>query len=164
MAAPAPAGALWRFSLAVYGAPGVAAACLELQDRWGADVNLALAVCWAGASGRGRLGIADIARLDRLAAPLRADVVEPLRKARRALKRHVAHGALRARIQELELEAEGCVQRILEAEIAPREMCEPPTLRPAAARTNLEVYLRYLGAPAPGTALAAAVDEWIRSQ
>jgi uncharacterized protein (TIGR02444 family) len=34
--------AFWRFSLALYARPGVAAALLGLQDRAGRDVNLVL--------------------------------------------------------------------------------------------------------------------------
>jgi len=36
----------WDFSLAVYRRPGVAAACLRLQDEAGVDVNLLLYFCW----------------------------------------------------------------------------------------------------------------------
>ncbi|WMC09944.1 TIGR02444 family protein [Oceanimonas pelagia] len=36
------ADALWQFSEQHYGRPGVAAACLELQDEYGANVNLLL--------------------------------------------------------------------------------------------------------------------------
>ena len=45
-----PAESFWSFSLTVYGRPGVEAACLELQDRFGADVNLALYCLWIGRS------------------------------------------------------------------------------------------------------------------
>jgi uncharacterized protein (TIGR02444 family) len=165
-----PAGELWRFSLAVHDAPGVASLCLELQDRWGADVNLALAVAWAGASGRGRLPVAWIARLDREIAPLRGDLVAPLRGARRRLKpladsgRLAALGALRARLKDLELEAECCVQAILEAALAGLEIREPPPARPDSARANVAAYLRHLGAPADGAGLGAAVEAWIRSR
>ena len=43
-----PAGVFWSFSLRIYGAPGVEPACLDLQDRFGADVNLALYCLWIG--------------------------------------------------------------------------------------------------------------------
>ncbi|MBI2748346.1 MAG: TIGR02444 family protein [Burkholderiales bacterium] len=42
----------WRFSLRTYRAPGVAKACLALQNSCGADVNLLLYGCWLGRSGR----------------------------------------------------------------------------------------------------------------
>ena len=59
----------WNFSLEVYGGDGAARACLDLQERRGADVNLLLYCTWLGASGRGtvtveklRVVIADISR------------------------------------------------------------------------------------------------------
>lgn len=166
---PAPAEAdLWRFSLAVYAAPGVAAHCLELQDRCGADVNVALALAWAGASGRGRLDAAGIARLDRVAAPLRNNVVGGLRAARRWLKPHAADGEaahlarLRNRIKELEIEAERCVQAALAARLADHGVIDPPDRRLAAAVANLEGYLRHLGADADAGPLVPAVADWIR--
>lgn len=165
-----PAGDLWRFSLAVHDAPGVAGLCLELQDRWGADVNLTLAVAWAGASGRGRLSIAEIARLDREVAPLRGDVVVPLRGARRRLKPLTgsgglaALGALRLRLKDLELEAERCVQAFLEAALAGLEIREPAAARAPSARANVAAYLRHLGAATDAAGLATAVEGWIRSQ
>ena len=38
----------WRFALGFYARPGVAPACLELQDRHGKDVLIALYCCWVG--------------------------------------------------------------------------------------------------------------------
>ena len=39
-------GAFWEFSLAFYAPEPVGAACLSLQDRRGADVNILLLCCW----------------------------------------------------------------------------------------------------------------------
>ena len=36
----------WRFSLQLYRLPGVAEACIELQEKCGADVNLLLFLLW----------------------------------------------------------------------------------------------------------------------
>src|SRR5262249_40267230 len=49
----------WNFSLKVYGRPGVAAACIALQDGLGLDVNLLLYCCWHGRARR-RLEAADL--------------------------------------------------------------------------------------------------------
>ena len=38
----------WDFSVSTYAQPGVADACLSLQDRFGVDVNLLLYCCWSG--------------------------------------------------------------------------------------------------------------------
>ena len=82
MADPAP----WSFALHVHAAPGVERFCLSLQDGLQADVNLLLCAAWCGATGRGLLGDADLARLDAAIAPLRDEVVARLRAARRWLK------------------------------------------------------------------------------
>ena len=42
---------LWEFSLEFYAQPGVASACLALQDRCGVDVNVLLLMCWCGLQG-----------------------------------------------------------------------------------------------------------------
>ena len=55
-----PPTPFWDFSLAVYGRPGVAPACLALQQRHGADVNLLLFCAWFGAAHRGRLTADDV--------------------------------------------------------------------------------------------------------
>ena len=171
-AAPGGAGeALWRFSLAVYAAPGVPPHCLMLQDRWGADVNLLLALAWTGASGRGAVLMADLAILDRAGAPLRHSVVEPLRAARRWLKPVVAGrdgGAdlegLRTRIKAVELEAERLVQARLEAMLEMRPVIDPPDIRPGAATGNVVAYLRHLGAADPPGPLVPAIEAWIRER
>ena len=59
---PWPASALWDYAVDLYARPGVREACLALQDRAGADVNLLLLACWLGATGR-RLDPAALARL-----------------------------------------------------------------------------------------------------
>lgn len=38
--------ALWQFSLALYAAPGVSHACIQLQDHWQANINLILWLVW----------------------------------------------------------------------------------------------------------------------
>ena len=43
------ATALWRFSLAVYRRAGVAPECLDVQERFGVDVNLLLFCAYLGA-------------------------------------------------------------------------------------------------------------------
>ena len=165
MTAPQATGALWRFSLAVYAAPDVPAHCLALQDRDGADVNLILAVAWAGASGRGRLDVAQIARLDRDVAPLRDEVVGVLRGARRWLKPRAADPAasrLRDRLKALELEAERHVQDLLEARLPGLAGTrEEPAARLEAAIANVQAYLRHLGAAGQVGPIAPAVATWI---
>jgi uncharacterized protein (TIGR02444 family) len=137
------ADALWRFSLAVYGRPGVPAACLALQDEDGKDVNLLLYCCWAGASGRGPLGLADIAAADAAIAPWRRGVVEALRAARRAIKADGAAetGALYKDAKAVELAAERIEQTRLAALAGPPNPCAPAAERLAAALANLGLYI-----------------------
>lgn len=103
----------WDFSLAVYRRPGVPAACLDLQDRRGADVNVLLFAAWAGAACGVRLTGAELARLDAAVAPWREEVVRPLRAVRRRAKGE--DDGLYARLKAVELEAERIQQDRLHA-------------------------------------------------
>ena len=96
---------LWAFSLAVYGGDGVADECLALQERLGLDVNILLFAAYIGAVEGVRLEVSDIAAANAEVAHWQADIVRPLRHARRALKPMSAEG-LRAQVKAAELEAE----------------------------------------------------------
>ncbi|GAB4176294.1 MAG: hypothetical protein OHK0024_13630 [Thalassobaculales bacterium] len=143
---PAAAGAsqgLWAFSLDLYGRPGVAAACLALQDGAGADVNLVLYALWLGLTGRGAFDPACVERV----APWREQVVLPLRAVRRAL---TLRDGFRAQVKALELEAERRQQAMLEA-AAPPPAGDPA---PGQAAANLDRYLGLLARPADPAAVA----------
>lgn len=135
----------WRFSLRVYRAPGVQAACLALQDDHGADVNLVLLCAFAGHDGRSL----DRRRLRQAMARVgdwQTAVIAPVRAARRALKRHPPPDAqaaqeLRKRILGVELELEYVEQSML-ADLLARW---PAPLRRSAPRGAIEAnLLRYL--------------------
>lgn len=112
----------WQFSLAVYGGEGAGRACLSLQDRLGADVNLLLFCCWLGAA-RGRILSPDeLSRLIEAVAPWRSNVVGPLRAVRRYLKQtggadsghpYELAASLRAAVADNELVAERVQQGLL---------------------------------------------------
>ncbi|WP_448207339.1 TIGR02444 family protein [Azospirillum sp. sgz302134] len=104
----------WDFSLAVYARPGVPAACLDLQDRRGLDVNVLLFAAWAGLACGVRLTAEELARIDAAVAPWRAEVVRPLRAVRRRVKGEDA--ALYDRLKAAELAAERIQQDRLYAE------------------------------------------------
>jgi uncharacterized protein (TIGR02444 family) len=97
----------WEFSLAFYAEPGVAPACLAMQDRDGLDVNLALLCCWVGVA----LDAAALAEAEALVRDWRAQVVQPLRAVRRWLKGR--DEALRAQVAAQELAAEQRQQAML---------------------------------------------------
>lgn len=144
-AAPPGEARFWDFSLAVYGRPGVAPACLALQDRHGLDVNLLLYCGWCGGRGR-RLDAGNIAALDDRVAAWRREVVLPLRGVRRWLKTQEAAPdadaqPLRDKVKRLELEAERIEQEMLFA--AAEE--EAKEASPAAAAANMALYLGFLG-------------------
>ena len=134
-----PEGPFWRFSLAFYARPGVAEACLALQDREGADVNLLLLALWLGARGH-RLDAAAGRRLAGQGRDWQNAVVAPLRQVRRRLKAHAdlpwpePVAALRRDLAGVELGLEQVEQALLEATLG-----QIPDLGadPAAMQLNL---------------------------
>ncbi|MCM0019982.1 MAG: TIGR02444 family protein [Tagaea sp.] len=99
----ARAADLWGFAVALYARPGVAEACLALQDRHGADIPLLLAIVWHAERGR---GAPDLRRWRAVSAAWRDAAVLKLRGLRRALKGRAEWEKLRTRIKRLELAAE----------------------------------------------------------
>src|SRR5260221_12590441 len=75
----------WGFSLVFYRQPGVADACIALQDGCGVDVNILLLFLWL-ATARRCLPPAAAKALCAKAGPWRDDVVVPLRALRGRLK------------------------------------------------------------------------------
>ena len=113
---------LWNFSVHTYGKPGVADACLALQNRHGLDVNVLLFCCWFGCT----RGVVDEPLWDRVLAfsePWTDNVVRPLRAVRTWMK-HVgctqpdisndACMELREEIKRVELKAEQLQENTLE--------------------------------------------------
>jgi uncharacterized protein (TIGR02444 family) len=132
--------AFWRFSLAFYARPGVAEALIALQDRAGCDVNLVVFALWRGMAHGHRLDHDELIAAQAAIAPLRRDIIEPLRRLRRGLKadRDSDIQALQRRIGALELAAERRAQSRLAATIR-----EPVggNDRGAAAEANLALSL-----------------------
>lgn len=109
--APDLKGPLWDFALRFYALPGVAPACLDLQDRFDLDVPLMIAALYARIQGR----IVDQAAIATLAASTagwRDQAIRPLRQIRRNMKvspwmaAHSAIPAWREGVKALELRAE----------------------------------------------------------
>jgi uncharacterized protein (TIGR02444 family) len=132
--------AFWRFSLAFYTRPGVAEALIALQDRAGCDVNLILFALWRGVAHGHRLDHDELIAGQAAIAPLRRDVIEPLRRLRRGLKADSDPDiqALRRRIGALELATERRAQSRLAATIGEPA---PGDDRGTAAQVNLALYL-----------------------
>jgi uncharacterized protein (TIGR02444 family) len=144
------ASPFWRFSLRIYGTPGVPAACLTLQDGSGVDVNVLLFGLFAASQGR-QLATADVKAIAAAIDPWRLNAVVPLRGVRRFLK-EIPQGfedqdipALRQRVKMMELEAERLQQEVLYASW-PMEALGAPAPATEAARANVEAYAATLGA------------------
>jgi uncharacterized protein (TIGR02444 family) len=126
-----PAHAFWDFSLALYAKPGVAAACLALQERHGIDVNTLMFCVWLGESGRGPAAPAALDAAFAAVASWHAQVVRTLRPLRQRLKFGFDPvdpelvRALRARIQKIEIDAEHVEQLTLAASAAAQAPAQP---------------------------------------
>ncbi len=149
-AAIEPGSPFWRFSLRFYRKPGVADACIALQDGCGVDVNVMLFLLWL-ATERRCVATTEVARdVCARAAPWRDDVVAPLRTIRRRLKdgsalvERGAAEAFRTRIKAVELESERLQQEALFALAGDLATEETATIE-AAARVNLAAYQDVLG-------------------
>lgn len=149
------------YAAALYARPGVAAACLTLQDELGADVNLLLSACWLAARGR-HLEPPEAEVLRVLAAAWQEPVLAPLRAARRAMKPLLAGlegspeaaraASLRHELAALELELEQLVERLLDT--AARGCGRAAPVGPDTARANLGLLC---GPEVARTALADAI-------
>jgi uncharacterized protein (TIGR02444 family) len=76
----------WAFALQIYARPGVADACLKLQNEAGVDVMMFLMVAFAAVRHRILLTASDIRQLDEACRPWREQIVRPLRAIRSGLK------------------------------------------------------------------------------
>jgi len=141
----------WLFSLRTYGKPGVERACLSLQGRLGADVNLVLLCCWAAASGRAPLSTRAIRAAIASTQRWQAEVIGPLRAARRSLKQGFdcvpseRTAELRKSIGRVELECEHAEQLLLarQVEALPQIQNTDPA---GTATTSINRYFACLGA------------------
>ena len=154
----------WRFSLALYRTPGVPAACLDVQDSCGADVNVVLFALWLASEGRA-LDAAELAGADAAVASWREEVVRTLRHARRALREApgaidaAGAAALRDQVKKVELESERLQQEALFA-LRPAGAWGAPADPLAAAARNLDACERLLGAPFAASARSALLEAY----
>ena len=96
---------MWTYSLAVYNRPGVQPLLLQLQDDFGADINLLLGCCWLAADAKA-LTADDLSALIRASEQWRAQCIIPLRAVRRFLKSRPQVESLYQRAKTLEVDAE----------------------------------------------------------
>jgi uncharacterized protein (TIGR02444 family) len=139
-------GAFWEFSLAYYSRERVSAACLSLQNRRGADVNILLFCCWLATLGL-RVERADLLAANITVEAWRRDVLQPLRSARRAVadqfpelaksdRQAIRHGVL-----SVELECERVAQERIAGAAAGVTVAEAGATPLQLASAALEIYL-----------------------
>lgn len=143
---------LWDFSLAVYRRPGVADACLRLQDRHGVDVNVLLCFCWLTVAEGIDLAETEMRDIVQATEEWRDGVVRPLREVRRRMKPGfdgmpgAAVEALRNGVKRLEIESERLEQNFLFDRVRDLVACERRGRPPAVgAAHTLYPYLALLG-------------------
>jgi uncharacterized protein (TIGR02444 family) len=148
-AAPLSKSPFWRFSVKFYAEPGVAQACIDLQDQAGVDVNLLFFLLWNAAQGRA-LNDAEVKELDRSFGAWRDLAVVPLRELRRALKSpptavapDAAEG-FRTRIKAVELEAERLQQEAMYALARSGRLGQRADSKVDAARRSVAAYQAHL--------------------
>jgi uncharacterized protein (TIGR02444 family) len=150
--------AFWRFSLLIYGRPGVADALIRLQDRGGNNVNLVLFGLWLGLCHATRIDAAMLSRAKAAIDRLDRDVVAPLRQLRRALKGDPDPdiGDLRRRVLALEIAAERRVQTRLASCVSLGSVPSAGDRR-AIAAANLRLILGGAFAPEEAVLLRQAI-------
>ena len=155
MSEPASKSPFWQFSIKFYAVPGVADACIALQDQANVDVNILFFLLWNATQGR-TYKKADVAEVERLIGAWRDMAVVPIRNVRRALKsppevmEPAAAESLRTRIKAVELEAEWLQQEAL-YELAQSSRLGQPSASPAkAAKTSVDAYQGVIGPFPPG--------------
>jgi uncharacterized protein (TIGR02444 family) len=151
----------WRFSLHVYRQPGVADACVALQDGCGVDVNVLLYLLWRAADRR-LFSADDVKAIEATVRDWRNLTVIPLRELRRKLKgtptaiEPLKQEGFRTKIKGVELEAERLQQEALYA-LAHAGPMGGEAAPPDAARGNVAAYEHVLAASFPKTAVEAVL-------
>jgi uncharacterized protein (TIGR02444 family) len=147
--APVSKSPFWRFSVKFYAEPGVAQACIELQDRVGVDVNVLFFLLWCATQKR-KLNSADVAKLDISFGAWRDLAVVPLRQLRRGLKSpppvvspDVAE-AFRTRVKAVELEAERLQQEAMYAAAQSGRIGHEAHTKAEAVQGSIAAYQAYL--------------------
>jgi uncharacterized protein (TIGR02444 family) len=129
----------WAFALEIYARPGVAEACLKLQNEAGVDVMMFLMVAYAAVRHRILLSPAEIRELDEACRPWREQIVRPIRAIRSELKTgplpapNSETEQFRSKVKAVELAAERLQNQLL-AECLPlgppqRDAVDPADLR-----------------------------------
>jgi uncharacterized protein (TIGR02444 family) len=156
----------WAFALAIYARPGVAEACLTLQNETGVDVMLLLTTTFAAVKHRLLLTADEIRALDEACRPWREEIVRPLRTIRSGLKSgpqpapSEATEQFRSQVKALELAAERLENKLL-VECLPLRPPGKETVRPEQLRTVIESVVSFFAEKqdtAPKADLPSSID------
>jgi uncharacterized protein (TIGR02444 family) len=157
----------WAFALELYARPGIADACLKLQNEAGVDVMMFLVITFAAVRHRILLTSAEIRGLDEACRPWRDQIVRPLRAIRSGLKTGPLPAPnreteqFRSGIKAVELAAERLQNQLL-AECLPlrppeKDAVDPEELR-SVLRGVVSLFLEKRGGK-PVTDLLSSIDE-----
>ena len=166
MSEPVSKSPFWQFSIKFYAVPGVADACIELQDKAQVDVNILFYLLWNATQGRA-FNAADIAEIERQIGPWRELAVIPIRNIRRALKspppvmEPAAAESLRTRIKAVELEAERLQHEALYCLAQTSRLGRPAPSKTEAARDSVSSYQGVIG-PFPPSALDTVLSAFAK--
>jgi uncharacterized protein (TIGR02444 family) len=160
----------WAFALEIYARPGVAEACLKLQNEAGVDVMIFLMVAYAAVRHRIFLTLAEIRTLDETCRPWREQIVRPIRAIRSGLKRgplpapNPETEQFRSKVKAIELAAERLQNQLL-AECLPlrppeRDAVDPEELR-SVLRSVAMLFLETRGRPI--AELLPSIDEIVEA-
>ena len=142
----------WDYSLEAYAVAAVADACLTLQDRVGADVNLLLVCCWQGSLGHA-LSKPFLRQAMAAVADWQHQVVLPLRQVRRFIKAGIVAmpvrqtEQLRQTVAAMELDAEYLEQFLLAQYVAEKSFAVRRPKPEFVIAANLRHYLDLLNIP-----------------
>jgi uncharacterized protein (TIGR02444 family) len=155
----------WAFALSLYAKPGVADACLALQNEAGVDVMLLLMVAFAAVKRRTLLTLDEITEMNEACLPWREQIVRKLRTIRTELKAGPRPApsepteAFRSKVKALELDAEKFENQLL-VECLPLRPPEQERVKPEQLQTVLhDVVLLFAGQreSKPNAALSSAM-------
>jgi uncharacterized protein (TIGR02444 family) len=166
MSEPASKSPFWQFSIKFYAVPGVADACIALQDQAQVDVNILFFLLWNATQGRA-FNAADVTEIERRIGPWRTIAVVPIRDIRRALKtpppviEPAAAEGLRTRIKAVELEAERLQQEALYGLAETSRLGRPSPSKADAAQDSISSYQGVIG-PFPPEPLATVLSAFAK--
>lgn len=150
----------WAFAVDIYARPGVAEACLKLQNEAGVDVMMFLMVAYAAVRHRILLTPPEIRELEEACRPWREQIVRPIRAIRSGLKSGPSPAPndeteqFRATVKSIELAAERLQNQLL-AERLPLRPAERDAVGPEHLRSVLCSVVTLFSDTRGGTPIAA---------